>query len=313
MKNNPLVSIIIPLYNAENYIEDCIFSLLQQTYKEIEIIIVDDGSSDNSLAIARQYESEIVHIYSQKNKGACAARNYGFEKSKGEYVQFMDADDTIDDKKVELQIEKLRNYGFDPTIVAFCKWQYLENPCVALDDRICHDYDNPVDMLVDFILCPHWMYPHAYLVHRELVKKTEGWDENILKNQDGEFFARIKTVASKLVFVDRTCVYYRSQTPGSLSKGLSYEKQESVLETLIRISEIIRRSANVKKDQAVKIYLLDFIDRFYPYYNNICQKAMDYLMQKYPDEKFQYPKRSLLRWAYYYAVNFGFVKSDRIL
>ncbi len=313
MTNNPLVSIIIPLYNAENYIEDCISSLLQQTYKEIEIIIIDDGSSDSSLSIARQYESERIHVYSQKNKGACVARNFGFKMSKGEYVQFMDADDTIEDKKIELQIDRLRRFGFKSDVVAFSKWQYLENPEVHLNEQLCKDYDNPVDMLVDFILCPHWMYPHAYLVHRELVEKTGGWDEGILKNQDGEFFARIKTVASKLVYVDGTCVYYRAYTPGSLSKGLSYEKQESVLETLIRISEIISRSNNMHKDQAVKIYLLDYIGRFYPYYGNLCRKAMRYLNQKYPDEKFQYPKRSLLRWGYYYAIKFGFVKSDRIL
>lgn len=309
----PLVSIIIPLYNAKNYIEECISSLLSQSYKEIEIIIVDDGSTDNSLTIARQYESEIVHVFSQQNKGACAARNYGFEMSKGEYVQFMDADDTIEKNKIELQIERLRQFSFRSDVVAFCKWQYLENPEVRLNERLCKDYDHPVDMLVDFILCPHWMYPHAYLVHRKLVEQVGGWDVCILKNQDGEFFARVTQSASKMLFVEGTSVLYRSQTPGSLSKGLTKEKQKSVLESLLRISEIIKKSANPQKDLAIQIYLLDFIDRFYPYYNELCNKAMDYLRNNYPYKKFSFPRRPISRWCYYYSIKFGFVKSNRVL
>lgn len=313
MKNNPLVSIIIPLYNAENYIIDCISSLLQQTYKEIEIVIVDDGSSDNSLSIARQYESEIVHVYSQKNKGACAARNYGFEMSKGEYVQFMDADDTIEKNKIELQIERLRSFDFDTKMLAFCRWQFIEDNNRTLDCHVCKDYFNPIDFLIDLILNQTWMYPHAYLVPREIVESVGGWDVTILKNQDAEFFSRVIESAKGLLFVDNTAANYRAYTPGSLSKGMSYAKQESFLSVLIRISEIIRKSNNLSKDIAVKKNIQEFIEDLYPYYNVLCKRAMDYLTSSYPDQEFSFPRRSLARWSYYYLIKLGIIHCDRVL
>lgn len=84
--HNPLVSILIPLYNAEQYIEETITKALEQTYSNIELIIVDDHSTDNSLKIAQKYASEKVHIYCNPKKGGNSARNYAFEKCNGEYI-----------------------------------------------------------------------------------------------------------------------------------------------------------------------------------------------------------------------------------
>ena len=101
--NPPKVSILIPLYNSENYIEETIQSCLNQTYENIEIIIVDDGSTDKSLQIAKSFESGKLKVYSQPNSGACKARNLAFEKSIGDYIQYLDADDLLSENKIENQ------------------------------------------------------------------------------------------------------------------------------------------------------------------------------------------------------------------
>ena len=109
--NTPLVSICIPAYNIEEYLSQTIESVTKQTYNKIEVIIVDDGSTDKSLEIAKGYESEKIKVYSQENKGASAARNTAFRYSKGDFIKFLDADDLINPEMIESQIKlALENY-----------------------------------------------------------------------------------------------------------------------------------------------------------------------------------------------------------
>ena len=102
--NSPsLVSIIIPIYNVENYLEQCIISVVHQTYKNLEIVIVNDGSTDNSENIILDYlkkDNRIVYI-KKKNGGLSSARNSGLDKCKGKYVSFVDSDDTLDTKFIK--------------------------------------------------------------------------------------------------------------------------------------------------------------------------------------------------------------------
>ena len=101
----PKVSILIPLYNSEKYIAQTIQSALNQTWENKEIIIVDDGSSDNSFEIARKFESDIVKVFLQKNSGSCITRNEAFSFSSGEYIQYLDADDLLSPNKIEFQMK----------------------------------------------------------------------------------------------------------------------------------------------------------------------------------------------------------------
>ena len=87
-------SVVIPLYNKEHFIKKAIQSVLKQSFQDFEIIIVDDGSTDRSLEIARKFESEKLKVYTQPNQGVSVARNKGIENASGEYIAFLDADDT---------------------------------------------------------------------------------------------------------------------------------------------------------------------------------------------------------------------------
>ena len=109
--NNALVSIIIPAYNTEKYIYRAIESSIRQTYKNIEIIIIDDGSTDNTLKAAQKYNyDKRVRIFQQDNNGVSSARNYGIREAKGEYIIFLDSDDWLEDDAVELFINTQSEY-----------------------------------------------------------------------------------------------------------------------------------------------------------------------------------------------------------
>ncbi len=106
----PIASIIIPLYNKEKYIARAIDSILNQTITDIEIIIVNDGSTDQSIAVVEKYNDERIHLYHQENAGPGAARNHGFRKSNGTYINFLDADDEMMPTFLETSIQHLKEY-----------------------------------------------------------------------------------------------------------------------------------------------------------------------------------------------------------
>ena len=115
--DSPLVSIIIPVYNSEKYLAETITSAISQTWNNKEIIIIDDGSTDNSLTIAESFANEHIKIFSQPNKGASAARNKGLHEAKGDYIQFLDGDDLLMPNKIEVQLAQIAG---KPSKLATC-------------------------------------------------------------------------------------------------------------------------------------------------------------------------------------------------
>src|SRR5438067_11195854 len=114
----PLVSILIPAYNAERWIGDTIRSALAQTWANKEIIVVDDGSRDRTLSVAREFEAANVRIISQKNQGASAARNKAFELSQGAFIQWLDADDLLSADKIERQVVAAQGLGSERILLS---------------------------------------------------------------------------------------------------------------------------------------------------------------------------------------------------
>lgn len=119
-----MVSVIIPSFNRENVIKRSVDSVLAQTYKDFEIIVVDDGSSDNTKKVIEQIQDIRVRYVWQKNAGACAARNHGIDEAKGEYIAFQDSDDVWHPDKLEKQLKALERYHAD---VVFCKLNQIDN------------------------------------------------------------------------------------------------------------------------------------------------------------------------------------------
>ena len=127
----PLVSILIPAHNAEAWIGDSIKSAIAQTWRHKEIIVVDDGSTDKTLATAQQFESNEVRVVTQPNQGAAVARNTAFSVAQGDYIQWLDADDILDPRKIENQAQKIRNGLSDRTLLSGAWGYFIYRPSKA--------------------------------------------------------------------------------------------------------------------------------------------------------------------------------------
>jgi glycosyltransferase involved in cell wall biosynthesis len=263
--SQPLVSILIPLFNSEKYILKTLKSCTNQIYANIEIIIVDDGSTDASLSMVQNYANnyEYIRVYQQKNSGACKARNLAFEKCHGDYVMYLDADDVLSPNYVSEHLAFLASSGCES--VSFCPWdRFYSNLEEAKFPslNIYKHYEDTFQLLLDMWNDGSMLQTSCYMVPRQLVEKSGGWDETVLKNQDGEFFSRILMQAKKAYFVPEAKVYYRSGNYLSVSKAASKEKVASMLDTFIsyRKNALAKEnSERVRKALAVNFTLFMYI------------------------------------------------------
>lgn len=278
--SSPLVSILIPLYNAEAYIEETITKALKQTYSNIELVIVDDHSTDNSLKIAQKYASEKVHIYSNSKKGGNSARNYAFEKCKGEYIKFMDADDYCTNDMIEKQMERMLKDGDENTLIfSPVKMLYPDGHLFLPPREIDKDYIPGIELLIDIWRERGWNCPHCHLMHRNLFVKSKGWDEAIIKNQDGEFFARVAAKATKALSVNNVFAIWR-QTGNGVSTKRSIEAFKSVVKSYDIISDLILRYNNSEEYKTICAkYIGAFVYRYYPELASAMQDV-DILLKK---------------------------------
>jgi glycosyltransferase involved in cell wall biosynthesis len=233
VKGSPLVSVLIAAYNAEAYLADTLDSVLAQTHRPLEIVMVDDGSTDGTLAVAMRYQAAqraIIRVVAQENDGACAARNRAFRESTGGYIQFLDADDIIHPEKLERQLKRLA--GEPDGTVATGPWvrfhgdlSTADHGWVAPDFK---DYEPATDWLIQSWNGRGTIPAHSWLIPRDLVERAGKWNEDLLRNQDGEFFARVVVEAPKIAFADGAWAYYRSGLPGSISRQTSDEALRSL-------------------------------------------------------------------------------------
>jgi glycosyltransferase involved in cell wall biosynthesis len=174
MKNNLLVSVIIPVYNCDRYLAEAIESVLAQTYQPIEIIVVDDGSTDNSAEVAKRFASSVRH-YSQSQSGAGAARNYGIELAQGSFFAFLDADDFWVKDKLTRQMQVFES---EPDIdIVFGHIQQFHSP--ELDESIKNKIYCPPELMAGY-------HPGTMLVKREAFLRVGKFETNL---QMGEFIS----------------------------------------------------------------------------------------------------------------------------
>lgn len=276
----PKVSILIPLYNSESYISETIDSCLNQTYENIEIIIVDDGSTDNGLEIAKKYSEKFENILleTQKNSGAPVARNRAFSLSSGAYIQYLDADDLLHPEKIRLQMESLEREN--ERTIAFGKWGTFKNSIdnvIWKDLSVNKDHNEPVQFLIE--LWANWIsvITHSWLVPRILVDETGGWDESLVKNQDGDFFARVVMRANKLLYVADSLTYYRKDNDVSISKLVSKKTLEANLKTFETYMHLMKNDmdkSEVRKGLALMYSrYIDYVRHNYPENLDIIEQA----------------------------------------
>ncbi|MBI5771148.1 MAG: glycosyltransferase family 2 protein [Verrucomicrobia bacterium] len=215
-----LVSILIPCYNAAAWVAATLESALAQTWPHTEIILVDDGSRDDSLAVARRFAARGVRIFPQANAGASAARNRALREARGDFIQFLDADDVLAPDKIARQLAALAPRS---GCLACGPWGRFEaDPALARFQPEENWRDaQPLEWLALNFAGRGMMPPAAWLVPRTLADAAGPWDERLTLNDDGEYFCRVLLRSRGIAFVADARTYYRSNLAGSLSRRRS--------------------------------------------------------------------------------------------
>lgn len=215
--NDILISIIIPTYNRVSLLGETLDSVLKQTYKNWECIVVDDGSTDATDKMMKSYcENDSRFQYHQRPKdrpkGSNACRNYGFELSKGNYIKWLDSDDLLSRELLLYQVNLLNINSDNKFTVATAKWNYFNEGIEGIKPKIKEinkNYETGFDLLFDFGVFNTFLPPHVYLMHKNIIIKSGLWNERLLINQDGEFFTRVLLNANNIVHSEKGMAYYR--------------------------------------------------------------------------------------------------------
>lgn len=220
------VSVIVPVYNVERYIRKCLESLINQTLYDIEIIVVNDGSTDLSKNIIEEYTNQYSNVkyYKKENGGLSDARNYGMKYATGEYIAFLDADDYIDHKTYEIMYEKAKKENSD---IVECNFYWVYGKRKKKD--IGEKYDGKTEMMEKARVVA-W----NKLYRRELIEKLQIEFPKGLQYEDVEFFYKLVPYIEKVSFVKEPLIYY-VQRKESLSNFQNEKTRDifTVLENVI--------------------------------------------------------------------------------
>ena len=239
MKNNRLVSIIIPIYNVEKYISKCIESCLKQTYKNVEIILVDDGSTDSSGKIADAYskKNKNIIVFHKKNGGVSSARNYGIEKSHGEYICFVDSDDYLAYDFVEYMMKLAEENNSD-----FC----FSKNCYTSVGQKQVDTDNIINVenakATSILLAPYvevgcW----NKIYKKELLQKNNiRFSETLFYGEGLDFICRTSQLAKNIIVSEGRYYYYRKNNLDSATTSFKYDRLINGEKALLKIRDEIK-------------------------------------------------------------------------
>ncbi len=297
----PLVSVIIPFYNCERFLQATIQSAIDQTWPAKEIILVNDGATDGSLAIAKSYEGDGIRVFSQENKGAAAARNYGLREAKGAYIQFLDGDDLLSADKLSTQLNLLLP---NPGKIAVCNTIHFKD---GTDPLSCSPSPHEESFLLDtapvHFLINLWggyadngsmVTVHSWLCSRSIINEAGPWNESLTVDDDGEYFCRV-LLSAQGVLKSKGYSYYRKHLhANNLSAGKTRKNLGSELKALtLRFNHIAERlhaipSEQVHLEQAYLRSLHQYRLKVYPQYPDLLKQAQEEINSINADFSFVY-------------------------
>lgn len=289
------VSVIVSAYNAEKYIQATLESILSQTHKEIEIIIVNDGSTDGTLKILEAYSDRGVIVISQENKGQDIALNNGFKHSTGEYIKFMDSDDLINPEMIELQINAISNSS---DLIAYGEWSrfYFDNPDTANFEYLDYWKDSePIDFI---IASPEGVMLQCgiMLIPRLLIEKVGAWDERLILYNDTEFFNRIILASKGVKFVPGAKLFYRS----GMALSVSAQKGRKYFESTLLAIDLISSQLLEKEDSIrIRTFIANLYQnryfQLYPMFPDLCMLYQKRLVE-YPHSTLKHQGGKMFRF-----------------
>ncbi|MGK0364774.1 MAG: glycosyltransferase involved in cell wall biosynthesis [Saprospiraceae bacterium] len=205
-----LVSVIIPVYNAEKYIAECLESVLQQTWDQLEIIVVDNNSADNSLEILKKYVAAYptkIQLIIEQKQGAPAARNAGFRAAKSSWLQFLDVDDLLLPQKIENQLQFA-----NPNVPFVVGTPIYED--LSANQTISPSHPDPFKGLFHGLQLGN---TSANLWNRNFLNKINGWDEQLPDTQDIDLMFRLLKKSENVVYDEQPNTIHRDRPDGQVS------------------------------------------------------------------------------------------------
>lgn len=286
-QNKPKISIIVPIYNVEKYLPECLISIQKQTYSNLEIILVNDGSSDNSASICKKVlEQDERFIYIEKeNGGLSSARNYGIEKSTGDYLVFIDSDDYICEDMISVMLSYMVKYEAD---ICCCNWDFVnENSELLKKNRIniknvkIFDGNSGKKVLLSekYFKCYAWNKMYKKVLFDDIRYPNGKLYEDIVAAF--KLFDKSKNI----VFCNDVLYHYRIRQD-SITQKKFHVKKYDLLEALEVVDKNYSESSKEIK-AGIALYYLYFIDDMinsnywddmvYRQYCDILHKIGDYI------------------------------------
>ena len=250
-KLNPLVSIIIPVYNVKSYLARCIESLLNQTYNQLEIILVNDGSTDDSLSICEFYAKEDprVIVINKENGGVSSARNRGIIEAHGEFITFVDSDDWIEKDMIKYLVENIFKYNAQISICTMCNQANIYTNQILLMSG---------EEALRNVLLKKYSAVWGQLYKADIVKKNL-FNEELVNNEDIVYLINIYKNTNKVVHdLSMGLYHYNVEPRKSLTSTKSISSIESQLKATQYVQNLFLKSIY---QMEINVYL------FYTYYN----------------------------------------------
>ena len=288
-ENNVLVSIIVPVYNVEKYLKDCLYSVLTQSYINIEVILIDDGSTDNSGAICNEYEliDNRIKVIHQENKGLSCARNVGINMAKGEYIAFVDADDILNKNYILFLYKTCVD---NEVKISMCKRQEFVNSSDVVSNSK-EDYSGSIHSSFEL---QNWLYnknrSHVIycwnkLFHRSVFDNLRFPEGKVFENS--YFTPRALDSADKVFCLDNVLYYYR-QVPNGLSKSINGDKYLDLIWCLEETKKFYLKNNNDELYKTLMKFILNkCIDLYFYCYRYLKNDAGYHNLIKIFKEKYR--------------------------
>jgi len=216
---NKKVSIVMAAYNASAYIKEAIDSVLKQSYNHWELIVIDDGSTDDTYKLVDQYIDPRIRLIGQCNGGQCAATNAGLEIATGDLIMFLDSDDKLHEEKLSNQVACHANSN-DISISRFLLFPDVSRT----DDNALFQSMNSKNWIEVMLESGSYVANSCYLIPKSVIDSNKGYNVELSLNNDFEYFSRIVSSTSRIIFCPTAITYYRKQGNDSLSYRISTEE-----------------------------------------------------------------------------------------
>lgn len=304
---NALISVIVPIYNVEKYLSQCVNSLINQTYKNLEIILVDDGSLDNSGKICDDFseiDSRIIVIH-KENNGLSSARNAGLKIAKGNFIGFVDSDDWLDENMYEILFKLIKDNDSDISCCKFFKAADSEEKVPVIDNEIIQSFNN-IDGLNNFYTD---LYTQTVVAWNKLYKRNlfdnVTYPTGKIHEDEGTTY-KLFYKANKITYTNKPLYYYRT-TPNSITTRKFNKKRLDILDVYdekIKFIKSINNSGIYSK--TLKWYLFTLINCYFECSENMedNEKYLTSIKNKISETYTEYnsTKEKQLHWVVLFSI-----------